>query len=196
MDMVPDVAGATATDSAITSADTGIAPDAGAKSDATATHAAPYATDIVPNDADAAPDATDAVPNNTDAVPNNTGAAPNDAGEAPIDADAAPIDAGVASNDAGLVSNDAANAQLIRKPTFLIPFIPGVSERLKKIASGYNVRTWYTFPGRISDWFTKYWGWQHPSKAQHTVYCAMCSCGIQYVGESERNLKVRLAEHT
>ncbi len=28
-----------------------------------------------------------------------------------------------------------------------------------------------------------------------TVYCAKCRCGIEYIGESHRNLKVKLAEH-
>ncbi len=82
-----------------------------------------------------------------------------------------------------------------RKLKLIIPFIPGVSERLKRVAKDCNVRTWFTYPGRLSDWFTAYRGRQHLLKAQHTVYCVACSCGLQYVGESKRNLKVHLSEH-
>ncbi len=34
-----------------------------------------------------------------------------------------------------------------------------------------------------------------PIKARFFVYCALCACGVQYVGETERNLKLRLSEH-
>ncbi len=38
-------------------------------------------------------------------------------------------------------------------------------------------------------------GRTHPSKTRHCVYCSKCECGAQYVGETSRNLKVRLKEH-
>ncbi len=101
---------------------------------------------------------------------------------------------GEASNTM-MLKNGNMDQIITRTPKLVIPFVPGVSERLKKVASSYNVRTWFTYPGRISDWFTVYRGRQHTSKAQHTVYCTICSCGLQYVGESKRNLKVRICEH-
>ncbi len=80
-------------------------------------------------------------------------------------------------------------------PVFLSPFVPGVSEDLKKISKKYELTSWYTYPGRPMDLFTRHRGRQHQSKAQNTVYCTTCSCGCKYIGESNRNLKVRLKEH-
>ncbi len=41
-------------------------------------------------------------------------------------------------------------------PVFLSPFVPGVSEDLKKISSKYELTTWYTYPGRSMDLFTRH----------------------------------------
>ncbi len=35
----------------------------------------------------------------------------------------------------------------------------------------------------------------HASKMQNTVYSVACSCGERYIGESVRNLKIRVHEH-
>ncbi len=75
------------------------------------------------------------------------------------------------------------------------PSVPGVSDRLRKIASSFGLWTWFTFPGKVPDMFTEHRGRTHKSKSRYSVYCCQCSCGIQYVGESNRNLKVRVAEH-
>ncbi len=83
----------------------------------------------------------------------------------------------------------------MKVPIFLSPFVPGVSEDLKKISTKYELTSWCTYPGRPMDLFTQHRGCQHQSKAQNSVYCTMCSCGCKYIGESKRNLKVRLNEH-
>ncbi len=87
-------------------------------------------------------------------------------------------------------------AQIEKQPVLLSPFIPGISEELKKIAGKYEVKCWYTFPGSSLDAFTQHRGRQHLSKASNCVYSTICSCGCRYVGESNRNLKVRMKEHT
>ncbi len=91
---------------------------------------------------------------------------------------------------------DTATAVRHRKQLLLIPFVPGISDKLKTIAGRFGVPTWYTYPGRGLDRFTQHRGRTPISKTQNTVYCCQCSCGIQYVGESGRNLKIRVAEHT
>ncbi len=88
-------------------------------------------------------------------------------------------------------------AQLeLRKPVMVLPYLSGISNQLQQIARKYGLDTWFTYPGRSSDRFSRFKGQVHRSKASDIVYCTQCSCGLQYVGESFRNLKVRLNEHT
>ncbi len=85
--------------------------------------------------------------------------------------------------------------QLDKPPMLLTPFVPRVSEELRKIATKYGVTCWHTFPGRPIDCFTAHRGRQHASKRKNCVYCTVCSCGKKYIGETNRNLKVRMKEH-
>ncbi len=102
-----------------------------------------------------------------------------------------------------LIDNDAtsgneiglANALQSWIPTMIIPYLPGTGDKLKKLAAEYGIRTRFAYPGRLNDIFTAFRGRTHSSKTRDSVYCLNCSCGIQYVGESRRNLKVGLAEH-
>ncbi len=98
----------------------------------------------------------------------------------------------------GLVAPDLAAEAVPEpcQPILVLPFLPGISQKLREIATSYDVKTWHTYPGKSLDPFTKHRGRTPASKSQNTVYCAQCTCGIQYVGESGRNLKCRLAEHT
>ncbi len=82
-----------------------------------------------------------------------------------------------------------------RVPILSVPFVPGIGDRLKRLADMYDVRTWFSFPGKPMDHFNQHRGKTHFSKSQCAVYCTSCICGVEYVGESLRNLKVRLSEH-
>ncbi len=77
----------------------------------------------------------------------------------------------------------------------VLPFVLGMSDKLRKLGAAHGLSTWFTYPGRLADKFTKYRGRLHWSKTKDSVYSIPCSCGVQYVGESSRNLKVRIAEH-
>ncbi len=59
----------------------------------------------------------------------------------------------------------------------------------------FGISTWYSYPGRPLDRFTEHRGHTLISKSRNMVYCCQCSCGIQYIGQSFRNLKVRVSEH-
>ncbi len=84
----------------------------------------------------------------------------------------------------------------VRKQVLVLPYMPGIGHKLQKIAKQYQFETWFTFPHKLNHLFTQHRGTLlHPSKIQHAVYCVQCTCGVQYVGETERNLKVRLNEH-
>ncbi len=84
----------------------------------------------------------------------------------------------------------------VPKKVLLIPYIPGISDRLKIIAHRNGVRSWYSYSGRIGDGLSAtYKDRVHVSKQRHAVYKASCICGILYIGETDRNLKVRISEH-
>ncbi len=81
------------------------------------------------------------------------------------------------------------------RPVVIMPYIPILGDRLRKLATDSGLRVWFSYPGKIYDMFSEYRGRQHISKARHVVYQCQCNCGVRYVGESGRNVKVRIAEH-
>ncbi len=80
-------------------------------------------------------------------------------------------------------------------PTLFSPYVPGVSERMRSLASKYGVRSWFSFSGKLAEKLCKFKDHLHQSKSQFSVYSVSCNCGVRYVGESARNLKVRVHEH-
>ncbi len=97
------------------------------------------------------------------------------------------------TDDAGLLlGNQLRNT---RAPMMCIPYVPTVGDKLKKLAAEFGILTRFSYPGRLNDIFTGFRGRSHLSKQRDSVYCMNCSCGLQYIGESSRNLKVHLAEH-
>ncbi len=82
------------------------------------------------------------------------------------------------------------------KKVLIVPYIRGVSDKLRNIAARYGVKSWFSFSGRLGNGLsTTYKDQLHPSKSKYAVYRTMCMCGHGYVGQTERNLKVRLLEH-
>ncbi len=84
---------------------------------------------------------------------------------------------------------------LDQRPVMVTPYVPVLSDRLHKVASGFGFCTWFKYPGKVAEMFTAHRNRTHKSKIKNSVYCCYCKCGKQYVGESMRNLKVRLSEH-
>ncbi len=67
----------------------------------------------------------------------------------------------------------------------LIPYVPGISDKLRTVARRYELPVWYSYPGKLGDGFSSvYKDSTHPSKIRHAVYEAICSCGQRYVGKS------------
>ncbi|MCP3681136.1 MAG: hypothetical protein GY861_00460, partial [bacterium] len=81
------------------------------------------------------------------------------------------------------------------KLLFLAPYVPKLSESLKRIASRYELNTWFSFSGRISDGLISFKDHVPVSKSRYSIYNAACICGMRYIGESDRNLKLRIIEH-
>ncbi len=87
---------------------------------------------------------------------------------------------------------------VVEKPkrTLIIPYVPGVSDQLRTIARRFEVPVWFSYSGKLGDGLSStYKDKQHESKQRYAVYEAVCSCNKRYIGESLRNLKVRIMEH-
>ncbi len=70
------------------------------------------------------------------------------------------------------------------KCALLVPYIPGISDRLKMVASRYSVKSWFSYGGKIGDGLSAtYKERAHISKMQNSVYKAYWTCGEHYVGE-------------
>ncbi len=97
----------------------------------------------------------------------------------------------------GLLGGDVRPSELMvpKRQAMVIPFVPGLGEYLRQIAKQHDITTWFSFPGKISQLFTKHRGRSHLSKSQNVIYSTQCSCGLEYIGESRRNLKIRVNEH-
>ncbi len=76
-----------------------------------------------------------------------------------------------------------------------MPFVPNLGDKLRRAAGNAGFRTWFTYPGKVFDLFSQHRGRPHSSKTRNSVYQCYCNCGTGYIGESSRNLKVRVAEH-
>ncbi len=76
------------------------------------------------------------------------------------------------------------------------PYVPSLSERLRSSAARFGIRTWFTYGEKLAENFSGgYKDKYHISKACFSVYSLACQCGTRYVGESRRNLKIRVNEH-
>ncbi len=81
-------------------------------------------------------------------------------------------------------------------PTVISPYVPGTSERLHSLAAKYGIRNWMSYGGKLSDRLCCFKDQFHQSKCQNAVYSVSCLCGMRYVGETARNLKIWIHEHT
>ncbi len=77
----------------------------------------------------------------------------------------------------------------------IAPYVPGLSECLKSMSGCFGVRHWQSYGGKLSDLVSNFKDHIHSSKSLCSVYSVACGCGVHYVGESRRNLKIRIQEH-
>ena len=76
-----------------------------------------------------------------------------------------------------------------------LPYVKGLAERFKKIASAHNFKVSYT-PGTKLKQIRRRCETQNKEKKTGIVYKIPCGCGeAVYVGESKRRYETRLAEH-
>ena len=72
------------------------------------------------------------------------------------------------------------------KPTLMmLPYVAGISERIRKACRSYNVRV--VFRSGLT--------FQSVEKQANVVHEVPCSCGKVYIGETKRRFKTRIKDH-
>ncbi len=68
--------------------------------------------------------------------------------------------------------DQSSDPQVLPKRTLLIPYIPGLSDRLKMVSRRYDVTSWFSYRGCISDGFAKFKDLVPVAKSRYAVYDA------------------------
>jgi hypothetical protein len=71
----------------------------------------------------------------------------------------------------------------------------GVSEKIKRIAERYKIKTIFQTKHTLKSMFVKTNTIREPQHTKHCIYSIPCECGRSYIGETGRPLAVRLREH-
>ena len=85
--------------------------------------------------------------------------------------------------------------QQIEYTNMTIPYIPGLSDKLKRIANKYNIRTTFKTDNTLRSILTKTKPHNEDQNSKNCVYSISCECGTRYIGETGRPLHVRVREH-
>ena len=80
--------------------------------------------------------------------------------------------------------------------TLCLPYVQGLSERIERACKKLDVRAVFksskTLRGRLCRVKSK----QPFDKTKGVIYSIPCTCGRECIGETGRNLRVRIGEHT
>ena len=79
--------------------------------------------------------------------------------------------------------------------TAKIPYIKGLSEEIRRILNGYNIRTVFRTINTLGRILTRVKDPTPPEERPGVIYKIKCICGDFYVGETGRNLTTRVKEH-
>ena len=92
--------------------------------------------------------------------------------------------------------NKATNVLEEKKPdtTIVLPYIPRLSEKIKRIGNKYNIRVVFNSKETIK---SKLVNFKPKSKKspKEIIYNIPCECGKSYIGETGRTVEIRLKEH-
>lgn len=92
--------------------------------------------------------------------------------------------------------DDEDDSNETEKPsTAFIPYVAGVSERIRKVCRDYNIRTVFRSGPTLRNLLTKVKDPLPVTKQSNVVYEVPCTCGKVYIGETKRRLETRLKEH-
>ena len=80
--------------------------------------------------------------------------------------------------------------------TITIPYISGVSERIRRVCANYRIRVFFRSNRTLRSLLTKVRPCAHPVKSTGLIYRIPClDCDSSYIGETGRTLDTRLSEH-
>ena len=76
-----------------------------------------------------------------------------------------------------------------------IPYIPKVSEKIRRIARKYKIKTAFKTQNTLRQHLTKVKPANEEQDSRNCVYSVKCECSRQYIGETGRPLQTRIKEH-
>ncbi|KAJ8912526.1 hypothetical protein NQ315_014470 [Exocentrus adspersus] len=95
------------------------------------------------------------------------------------------------------IENPPNNNQNRQNPTsnMTIPYIPRISERLKRLGNEFNIRTIFKTNNTLRSILTHTKPKNKDQNEKNCIYKIPCQCGKHYIGETSRPLDVRVKEH-
>ncbi|KAJ8914169.1 hypothetical protein NQ315_016248 [Exocentrus adspersus] len=95
------------------------------------------------------------------------------------------------------IENPPNNNQYRQNPTsnMTIPYIPRISERLKRLGNEFNIRTTFKTNNTLRSILTHTKPKNKDQNEKNCIYKIPCQCGKHYIGETSRPLDVRVKEH-
>ncbi|KAJ8912833.1 hypothetical protein NQ315_014416 [Exocentrus adspersus] len=95
------------------------------------------------------------------------------------------------------IENPPNNNQNRQNPTsnMTIPYIPRISERLKRLGNEFNIRTTFKTNNTLRSILTHTKPKNKDQNEKNCIYKIPCQCGKHYIGETSRPLDVRVKEH-
>ena len=91
--------------------------------------------------------------------------------------------------------DDDDDSETERPPMAYIPYVAGVSERIRKVCQDFSIRTVFKSGPTLRSLLTNIKDPLPTTKQSNVVYEVPCTCGKVYIGETKRRLETRLKEH-
>jgi hypothetical protein len=82
-----------------------------------------------------------------------------------------------------------------KQPLAVIPYVSGVSERIRKTYEKFDLRVVFKSGPTLRSLLTKVKDPLPKEKLASVVYQIPCQCGKVYIGETQRRLETRVKEH-
>ena len=89
----------------------------------------------------------------------------------------------------------AINKKTERYTNLTIPYIAGMSDKIKRIGNKFNVRTVFKTKDTLRSILTRTKPLNEEQNSKNCIYSIPCECGKYYIGETSRPLNVRIKEH-